>query len=402
MGIRMVGLGASLAWHDLRSEWPMIFCHTTAIAAILIPLFVFDGLRTGIVAGMTDNLRNDPANLRLNLPGTLALRPETVEELRALPGVGFLIPTQRAIATRSLVQTANGEVETVDFLPTAQGDPLLGERIHPNIDEALISNDLADRLALAEGEQLTLKAARHGASAALLDHKLEIIGILPSDRLKGRFALVAPELVDWLEAFRDDYGVPEKGIEGADPGERPILYENLRLYADRLESVPVLASALRERFGFSVRAAEQKLADIRLLDSSLAMVFWLIGGFALLGMLLSMGASLWADVERKRQSLGMLFLLGAERLTRLALPLTRAIVIALFGLAGAVLVFLLTAQVINRQFSHYAGPDSTVCAIEPLRLTGAGGLILATAFLSALAAGYRVSRLEPTDGMRQP
>ena len=403
MGTRPLLLGAGLALKDLRCEWLMLCCHGAALAAILIPLLVLDGLRTGIVAGLTDALRSDPAKLRLNLPGTLQLDTTTVEAIGRLPGVGFLMPAQRAIASRILLKGSDGDTAQVDLLPSGHDDPLLSRGIEPpDMHEMVISADLAERLGWRPGARLTGHAVRHGGDSARFDHEIRVTAILPADWLKGRQALVAAGLIDWLEAFRDNYGLPEKGIAGDDPTRRPVLYENLRLYAESIEQVPMLATRLRNDFGLTVRAAEREIEDIRALEASLATVFWLIGGFALLGLLLSTASSLWADVERKRWVLGVLSLLGSARWTRLAFPLTHALVVASAGFAAALLAFLVIAASINDRFADTVKFDGAVCAIAADRLAWSWLLIMATAVAASLLAGIKVSLLSPTDGMREP
>ncbi|HEX5080049.1 MAG TPA: hypothetical protein VFV80_12935 [Geminicoccaceae bacterium] len=389
-----------LALADLRHEWGMALCYVAALAAILTPLLVLDGLRAGVIQGLTDELRSNPSKLRIHLPGTLQLYPDTVAAIGALDGVGYIEPMSRSIAARLLLAGPRGAVETVDLLPSSAGDPLLraGRALAPG--EIAISADLAERFGVSPGDRLTGHASRTGRWPAKLTLPFQVVEVVPGDFLIGRQALVAPAIADELEAFRDSFELPEQGIAGRSLAERPVRYENLRIYAADLDSVEPLAGLLRSSFGLQVRAAEDEVRRIRALDRNLGAVFSLIGLVAGAGFVTALAASLWGNVERKRRALGILRLMGAARLGLVAFPLTHGLAIAAMGFALAAAAAALVAALINARFAEQSG-SGPVCALLPGHLAIALVVTLLAATGAALAGGLKASRLEPTEGMRE-
>jgi putative ABC transport system permease protein len=390
-----------LALADLRHEWGMALCYVAALAAILTPLLVLDGLRAGVIRGLTEELRSNPSKLRISLPGTLQLTPEVVATIGALDGIGYLEPMSRSIAARLLIEGAGGAVETVDLVPSSPGDPLLRDGA-ASLEQGKIalSADLAERFKVSIGDHLIGHAQRTGKWAARLDIPFQVAAILPTDFLVGRQALVAPPVADQLEAFRDEYELPAHGIAGRSLAERPVRYENLRIYAADLDAVEPLAAALRSTFGLQVRAAEDEVRRIRALDQNLGAVFSLIGLVAGAGFVTALAASLWGNVERKRRALGILRLMGAARLGLVAFPLTHGLAIAALGFALAAATAALVAGMINARFADQASLGA-VCTLVPWHLALALVITLLAAAGAALAGGFKASRLEPTEGMRE-
>ena len=185
-----------LALADLRHEWGMALCYVAALAAILTPLLVLDGLRAGVIQGLTDELTSNPSKLRIHLPGTLALNPETVAAIGALDGVGYIEPMSRSIAARLLLAGPGGAVDTIDLLPSSAGDPLLRRTDALAPGEIALSTDLAERFGVGPGDRLTGHASRTGRWPARLALPFEVVEVVPGDFLIGRQALVAPAVAD--------------------------------------------------------------------------------------------------------------------------------------------------------------------------------------------------------------
>ncbi len=389
-----------LALADLRHEWGMALCYVAALASILTPLLVLDGLRAGVIQGLTDELTSNPSKLRIHLPGTLALNPETIAAIGALDGVGYIEPMSRSIAARLLLAGPGGAVDTIDLLPSSAGDPLLQRADALAPGEIALSTDLAERFGVGPGDRLTGHASRTGQWPARLALPFEVVEVVPGDFLIGRQALVAPAVADALEAFRDSFELPDHGIAGRSLAERPVRYENLRIYAGDLDSVEPLALLLRSSFGLQVRAAEDEVRRIQALDRNLGAVFSLIGLVAGAGFITALAASLWGNVERKRRALGILRLMGATRLGLVAFPLTHGLAIAALGFALAAGAAALVAGMINARFADQSGLGS-VCTLVPWHLALALGVTLVAAAAAALAGGFKASRLEPTEGMRE-
>jgi putative ABC transport system permease protein len=92
--------------------------------------------------------------------------------------------------------------------------------------------------------------------------------------------------------------------------------------------------------------------------------------------------------------------MGATRLGLVAFPLTHGLAIAALGFALAAGAAALVAAVINARFADQSGLGS-VCTLVPWHLALALCVTLVAAAAAALAGGFKASRLEPTEGMRE-
>ncbi len=118
-----------LAVRDSLHEWPVSLCFMLALAAVLTPLLVLFGLKSGIVTTMTERLKADPRNLEITVRGNHHLKPAWVSDLADRPDVGFVVPRTRTLAaTIDLIGPDRRSVSGIDMIPTADGDPLLSNK----------------------------------------------------------------------------------------------------------------------------------------------------------------------------------------------------------------------------------------------------------------------------------
>ena len=100
-------------------------CLVLALAAVLTPLLILFGLKSGIVTTLTERLKRDPRNLEIKWSHNAPLDPDWIQKLRARPEVGFLVPNTRSLAaTVDLLSDAGRTLSGLDMIPTASGDPL--------------------------------------------------------------------------------------------------------------------------------------------------------------------------------------------------------------------------------------------------------------------------------------
>lgn len=121
-----------LAWRDFAHEWRISLCLIFALAAILAPLLVLFGLKSGIVTTMTERLKADPRTLEVVIRGHGRFTPHWFNEMRANPLVGFIIPRTRLLAATITLESTDGPVlQDLDMIPTAAGDPVLPANVTP-------------------------------------------------------------------------------------------------------------------------------------------------------------------------------------------------------------------------------------------------------------------------------
>ena len=92
------GLMARLAWHDYRADWRLSTCAVLALVAVLAPLLVLFGLKSGLVGSLTDRLEQDPGVREIVPLGGGRYSAARIDELRQLPEVAFALPRTRQIA----------------------------------------------------------------------------------------------------------------------------------------------------------------------------------------------------------------------------------------------------------------------------------------------------------------
>jgi putative ABC transport system permease protein len=214
---------------------------------------------------------------------------------------------------------------------------------------------------------------------------------------EGMFADV--RLVEAIENYRDGREVPEFGWQGAtNPEERS--YPGFRLYAESIYQVAALKDDLT-RQGVEVRT---KAADIDLvmrMDRNLSLIYWAIAIIGLIGFSLSLGASLWANVDRKRKELSVLRLVGFRTGDIVWFPVTQAFYTGLLGWALAIGIYFVAAFAINNMLAEQMAAGQEVCVLLPWHFAMALALTLGAAVFAAALAGWRSARIEPSEGLRE-
>jgi putative ABC transport system permease protein len=171
------------------------------------------------------------------------------------------------------------------------------------------------------------------------------------------------------------------------------------MYAKRLEDVPLLDAALR-RQGLDIISRAGDVAGLLALDANLGLLLWLVAGLGGAGYLLSLGAGLWAGVERRRGSFAILRLLGFSGRTLALLPIMQSLALGIGGVGLASVMAFVAAGILNHTFRGTLGLDQPLCRLSWAIIGAATMLTTGGAGLAALAAGARVGRVEPWEGLR--
>jgi putative ABC transport system permease protein len=146
------------------------------------------------------------------------------------------------------------------------------------------------------------------------------------------------------------------------------------------------------------------MAEIELvqrMDRNLTVIYWLIAGIGLVGVSLSLGASLWANVDRKRKQLSVLRLVGFRTRDIVWFPMVQALFTAILGWALAVSIYYATARVINVMLAAQVPAGQQVCRLLEIHYAVALALACGAAVIAAGLAGMRSARIEPSEGLRE-
>jgi putative ABC transport system permease protein len=402
---RDISVVASLAITDFAYERRMSVCLVIALAAVLAPLLVLFGLRYGIVSTLRDELRRNPT--------TLELRPLTQSghgaaffaELRALPGVGFVIPTTRFLAaTINLHSARQGDADSVEveMLPTAVGDPLLASTLDQELppDRVVLSRSAAEKLKVSPGDVVEGRVGRVvGESLEWMTAQLGVRAVLPVGAFAGDAAFVDLGSLVAVEDYREG----RAGVPLGAPADEPApdrIFASFRLYARSIDDVEALRGWLVDR-GIDTST---KLSEIRLvqrLDRNLIVLFAVVAGLGGFGFALSLTISLWATVERKRYELSVLRLLGLPSAALALFPVVQAGLTAIAGSALAGLLYAGAAPLINTLFAEGLTASQILCRLPPASFGEACLLTIVLSLLASSVAGLRATRFLPADGLRR-
>ena len=363
---------------------------------------VLFGLKFGIVGAMLDQLIENPLNREVRPVGSGYYDQVWLEKVRARPDVAFLVPRTRSIAAAiELNSEYSPRIVTVELIASGHGDPLLppDSPIPQATSSVVLSQSAAEKLGVAPGDTLDGSLARRFRGKKERVHlPLSVAAIAPARAFSRDGAFVSLSLLEALEDFRDGRAVPELGWEG-EPADTNRTYPGFRLYARTIYDVAGLRDAFAElNVDVHTRSAEIEL--VQRLNRNLTAIYWAIAIVGLLGFSLSLGASLWANIDRKRKELSVLRLVGFRTGDIVWFPMVQALFTAILGWALAVAIYQTTAFVINDILAAQLKSGQQVCRLLPWHYAIALLLTCTAAMLAAGLAGLRSARVEPSDSLR--
>jgi putative ABC transport system permease protein len=394
-------LSAELAVRDILYQWLGFLVSALSCAAVLTPLMILYGLKFGIVSSLTAQLLEDPRNLQILIVGNTQHQLEWIDNLRARPDVGFVIPHTRSLAAVVDVRRPDreGGLMTGAILATADGDPLLRGAAAPvGNDQAVISRSLADALDLDAGDDLELITTRQTQAGRNLETlTLHVIGVLDRQVWEQRGMLLPLPVLSALESWRDGFAVPELGWDGDGVHERSG-YASFRIYAADFDAIRPLAQWLGEA-GLDVRTRLADVESVQALDHSLSAVFAIIAGVTLSGFVFAMSGMLWNLVEQRRRDLAVLRLQGQSRRAAIVFPVVQGLLVAALGTVLAFVLYAAAQTAINRYLGTGLGSGEVVCRLETWHFVAAACTMQLIALVAVMVAALRVARIDPGRGL---
>ncbi|UVK98711.1 ABC transporter permease [Pseudomonas sp. B21-048] len=392
-------LVASLAWQDYRNDAWLSACSVLALVAVIAPLLVLFGLKFGLVSSLTERLENDPATREIIPLGGGRFSAAFIEQLNQRSDVAFALPRTRQIAATTDL-TAGASTVTVEMIPTAANDPLLGSLPVPQgLGQVLLSQTTAEKLGAKAGDWLQASFGRQVAGRGEAQRtRVQVLRVLPLEAFArdGLFASLA--LLEAAEDYRDGRAVPAFGWPGDAVGvTEQRVYPAFRLYASSLKDV----EPLRQYFAAQnllVSTQAQTIAQVQSLSRNLSIVFWIIAGLALAGAFAAIFAGALAAVERKRRALSVLRLLGFSTAALLLFVVVQALYSAgLAALLSAVL-YGLAQSGLNHLFAQVPGEYASHLLARHYALALAA--VLGVSAVAAVCGGWRVARIQACEGIR--
>lgn len=403
--LHLVSFSVEQAMYDLRHDYRLSVVLLVSVASILAPLLLLFGLKTGVVSTMKQKLLENPVNLEIVIYQNARLDGAWFDALRAHEDVAFVIPRTRTInATLDVIAPDRRAVTGVEVLPTAPGDPLIPESFEMPLqwNRILLSHTAGVKLGVGKGGALEgIVKRRVDGRDQITRFKLEVIGVLP-ESVFGRAAVFAPlNLLTAMEDYRDGLSVQlfDQGVLGSEASKRSS-FANARVYAASLGAVAPLADFIRAA-GVEVRTHAREIENVRAIERVLTFVFSVIAVIASTGFALSLIGSLWINVERKRKDLALLRLLGYRREGVVLIPVVQAVAITTAAFTLALLAYTIGAHIFNQQLGENLADSQFVCRLYPSDVLTAAGITLAIALTASLVGGYRASKVDPAECLRE-
>ncbi len=392
-----------LASRDYLHEWQMSVCFILGLAAVLGPMMVLFGLKFGIVGAMMDQLIEDPGNREIRPVGSGRYNQEWLESIRSMPEVVFLVPRTRSIAATIELSSENASrILPVELIASGSDDPLLAPDapLPEGLDRVVLSRRSAEKLAVSAGDVLDGSLARRFQGQQERVHlPLTVAAIAPETAFARNGAFVSVQLLEALEDFRDGRAVPELDWDGLSVNTQRT-YPGFRLYARSIQDVAGLRDAFAA-IGVEVHTRVAEIETVQRMNRNLTIIYWVIAVIGLVGFSLSLGASLWANVDRKRKQLSVLRLVGFRTRDIVWFPMVQSLFTAVLGWALAVSLYYVTAQVINAMMAEQVAAGQQVCRLLQVHYVIALGLTCSAAVIAAGLAGMRSARIEPSEGLRE-
>ena len=393
----------TLSFRDYSHEWRMSGCFVLALASVLAPMMILFGLKFGIVSSMVNTLIENPSNREIRPVGSGRYSQQWFDSYAARKEVSFVIPKTRALAaTIQLKSQSAGRIESTELMATAENDPLLkAVEVKPSgFYQVILSDNIAHKLNVKKGDKIDGSLARQFRGKRERVHiDLKVVDIVSADIVSRNIAIVSLELLLATESFKDGRSVKTLGWSGDQATQQERLYPSFRMYAHSINEVAGLVAELEQQ-GIDVKANTAEIKTVQSIDQNLSIIFWIIACVGAVGFSFSLGASLWANVDRKRKELSILRLVGFQGGKIILFPVLQSAYTGFLGWLLAVLIYLMAEQTINQLLAPSLEISQVICYLLPQHFFWALGLTMFVAATAAILGGIRASHIEPSDGLR--
>jgi putative ABC transport system permease protein len=394
-----------LSLKDYFHERLLSACAVLGLAAVLAPLLLLFGVKSGIINTMADRLIEDPRNREVTPIGSGRYGEDWFSVAAKRPGVAFVIPQTRSIAASMVLYNGEGKKPhsvVVDLIPTGEGDPLLEKwgRVPKNETSVALSNTAARKLNVAAGQEVIGRVGRSVAGIKeQVTIRLKVAAVLPIEAFPREAAFVRLGLLEATEDYRDGRGSEAFGWPGQARPPGPREYPSFRLYARSIYDVATLRDMFFEQ-GLEVYAKVEEIEVVQSLDRSFTLIFRLIAIVAVFGYFASMASNVLASVKRKSRHLGVTRLIGFSTGSIVWFPIVQSLATSILGTVTAICFYLVVEVLINRMFSQYLSAGEYVCRLSLGHLTVALGFTVAMSIMASAYAAFRVAKIEPSEVIR--
>lgn len=402
--LRLIKVSSSLAFRDLWHDKKITFCLIVSLASVIAPLLLLLGLKSGIIHTMEEGFLKDPLKREIKIIGHYKHDSSWFEKVKAQTETGFIIPKTRILnAQVDFVKNKRKFIRMVEIIPTQIGDPVLsGQSDFPvNKSQIVVSHTVAQKLELEIGEQITMVISRGFHNEKQFGKfKVTIIGILPESLISKQAVFVDFDLLLEVDDFKDEFAVSDFGISDGKPQVKRDIFASARVFSKSLEGVAILADFIRDT-GVEVKTHAKDIENIQQTEKVLSFVVKVVAWVAILGGAISLTGFLIANVDRKRQHLAMLKLLGFSAASISLYPIIQSLVIASLGFLIAIGGYFLGAAEFDRVLGGFMQEQGYICQLSDKQIIGAFFFTNLVVLGAAMIGGFRAIQIEPAETFRQ-
>jgi putative ABC transport system permease protein len=394
-----------LALRDYSYERLLSACTILGLAAVLAPLLVLFGVKSGIINTMVDRLVQDPRNLEISPVGSGRYDQGWFAAAAKRPGVAFIIPQTRSIAANMILYHKSDDQPrtlAVDLIPTDSGDPLLLKwgTVPVENNAVVLSASAARKLNVSAGGEIIGRVGRSmEGRKEQVAVSLKVIAVLPLEAFPRDAAFVRLALLQATEDYRDGFSSKIFDWPGNTRPDRPKEYPSFRLYARTIYDVAPLRDWLTGQ-GLEIYTRVEEIEVIQSLDRSFSLIFRLISFVAICGYFASMASNILANVNRKSRHLGITRLIGFSTRSIMWYPVVQSVATGLLGTGLAACLYFISQITINSLFAKYLAQGEYVCKLSLVHLMIAFILTISLSILAAGYAAFRVAKIEPSKVIR--
>ena len=391
-----------LALRDLMFQKTHLICNIAVLAGVLVPLMVLFGVKNGVYDALLGEMLSNPRMSQIDTSGNSSFKPADADTVRGWPEAGFVtLKTRSQFDFVNVRKAEGGGLRDAILIPSGTGDPTLPDGLVLDAGEAVLSANLASQLGLAPGMRIDIFTQAEDRPRQLR-LPLDVAAVLPPERASGRAVFTDLATLDLVEAFYDAYALPDYGITDGKPLEqRAPDYEGMRAYAASLDVLAALQNRIEAEFGISTEARTAQVETVLRLGRNLDLALLLTAGVASIGLAAALVFGFWGEVQRKRQMLAALALMGLGGNRLWLFPVCQALVSAGLALVVSFGLLHLAGAVAERLFeTGLAGSGGLV------RVSGGQAALIALAvtgfvILSSLLASRAALRIEPAAVLRE-
>lgn len=403
--MRRLMLLGRLAFADLWHDRKVSLCVCASLVTVIAPLLLLFGLKHGVVSHLQHDLLHDPRNLEIQMKGNGKYEPAWLQAWQANPLTGFAIGLTRSLNVEAqLYRSGRHFVESAEIIPTAQGDPLLGDMVLEGWQDTsvILTQRAADKLAVRPGDALRIRLTRRlDGRSEMGEQTLHVHGVLPAASYQRDAALVHPDLLHKLEWFRDGFAVSDLGATtGRKTTEATRRYARARIYARDVDAVEPLQRALTEQ-NIETSSRLKDIQNVKAIDRLLSLIFMVIALTAIVGCMASLVGAFLANVERKRRDIAVLRLLGFGNRAVGSYTVWQAAMLTVLAYVAALVLYAVGSGIFNSTLVNVEAMNDVACRLAWQHAVAAGVLALTLSVLVSLIGASRAIRIQPAESLRE-